>query len=118
MSETAAHATAEPRRGGVLVLGLGNVLLGDDGIGAAAVDCLERDYRIPPEVRLVEGVRSGFRCSMRLRRPETSSWSMPSRPMTRRAPLCGSMEQTSWMRSATDCQCIRWALLTCSMQRA
>jgi hydrogenase maturation protease len=44
----------------VLVLGLGNVLLGDDGIGAAAVDRLERDYLIPPEVRLVEGGTLGL----------------------------------------------------------
>ncbi len=60
MTKTATHATAEPRSGGVLVLGLGNVLLGDDGIGAAAVDCLERDYRIPAEVRLVEGGTLGL----------------------------------------------------------
>jgi hydrogenase maturation protease len=44
----------------VLVLGLGNVLLGDDGIGAAALDRLERDYRIPCEVRLVEGGTLGL----------------------------------------------------------
>ena len=31
----------------VLVLGLGNVLLGDDGLGAAAVACVERDYSHP-----------------------------------------------------------------------
>ena len=42
------------------MLGLGNVLLGDDGIGAAAVDRLERDYHIPPEVRLVEGGTLGL----------------------------------------------------------
>jgi len=55
-----AHAIAEPGSGGVLVLGLGNVLLGDDGIGAAAVDRLERDYCIPAEVRLVEGGTLGL----------------------------------------------------------
>jgi len=55
-----AHASGESRSGAVLVLGLGNVLLGDDGIGAAAVDCLERDYRIPVEVRLVEGGTLGL----------------------------------------------------------
>jgi hydrogenase maturation protease len=44
----------------VLVLGLGNVLLGDDGIGAAALARLERDYRIPPEVRLIEGGTLGL----------------------------------------------------------
>jgi hydrogenase maturation protease len=44
----------------VLVLGLGNVLLGDDGLGAAAVACLERDYRIPPGVRLEDGGTLGL----------------------------------------------------------
>jgi hydrogenase maturation protease len=60
VSETPAHASVAGGRGGVLVLGLGNVLLGDDGTGAAALDRLERDYRIPPEVRLVEGGTLGL----------------------------------------------------------
>jgi hydrogenase maturation protease len=45
---------------GVLVLGLGNVLLGDDGLGAAAVARIERDYRIPPGVRLEDGGTLGL----------------------------------------------------------
>jgi hydrogenase maturation protease len=44
----------------VLVLGLGNVLLGDDGLGAAATACIERDYRIPPGVRLEDGGTLGL----------------------------------------------------------
>jgi hydrogenase maturation protease len=44
----------------VLVLGLGNVLLGDDGLGAAAVAILERDYRMPAGVRLVDGGTLGL----------------------------------------------------------
>lgn len=44
----------------VLVLGLGNVLLGDDGLGAAAVARLERDYRAPPRVRLEDGGTLGL----------------------------------------------------------
>jgi hydrogenase maturation protease len=44
----------------VLVLGLGNVLLGDDGLGAAAIARLERDYRIPPGVRLEDGGTLGL----------------------------------------------------------
>lgn len=47
-------------RSRVLVLGLGNVLLGDDGVGPAAIARLERDYRIPPAVRLVEGGTLGL----------------------------------------------------------
>jgi hydrogenase maturation protease len=45
---------------GVLVLGLGNVLLGDDGLGAAAVARVERNYRIPPGVHLVDGGTLGL----------------------------------------------------------
>jgi len=44
----------------VLVLGLGNVLLGDDGLGAAAIACIERDYRIPRSVRLEDGGTLGL----------------------------------------------------------
>lgn len=46
--------------GRILVLGLGNVLLADDGVGPAALARLERDYQIPPEVRLVEGGTLGL----------------------------------------------------------
>jgi hydrogenase maturation protease len=45
---------------GVLVLGLGNVLLSDDGLGAAAVARLERDWRIPDGVRLEDGGTLGL----------------------------------------------------------
>jgi hydrogenase maturation protease len=53
---------AEPtkKRIGVLVLGLGNVLLGDDGLGAAAVARIERDYRVPPRVHLADGGTLGL----------------------------------------------------------
>ena len=42
------------------MLGLGNVLLSDDGIGAAAIARLERGYRIPLGVRLIEGGTLGL----------------------------------------------------------
>lgn len=44
----------------VLVLGLGNVLLGDDGLGAAAVARVERGYRVPPDVHLEDGGTLGM----------------------------------------------------------
>lgn len=59
MTEAEEPAAGE-RASGVLVLGLGNVLLGDDGVGPAAIARLERDYRIPPAVRLVEGGTLGL----------------------------------------------------------
>ena len=45
---------------GVLVLGLGNVLLGDDGLGAAALARLERNYLIPSGVHLSDGGTLGL----------------------------------------------------------
>ena len=44
----------------LLILGLGNVLLGDDGLGAAAVAELERNYEIPPQVRVADGGTLGL----------------------------------------------------------
>lgn len=58
-SATGAFAHAE-RDVGVLVLGLGNLLLSDDGVGPITLAALERDYRIPDEVRLVEGGTLGL----------------------------------------------------------
>jgi hydrogenase maturation protease len=64
--ESGQAVTSEPGRDdeaqsiGVLVLGLGNVLLGDDGLGAAAVACLEREYRVPPQLRLEDGGTLGL----------------------------------------------------------
>lgn len=39
----------------VTVLGLGNVLVGDDGAGLAALAELSRRHRLPPGVRLLDG---------------------------------------------------------------
>ena len=51
---------AGTKRIGVLVLGLGNVLLGDDGLGAAAVARVARDYRVPASVHLEDGGTLGL----------------------------------------------------------
>lgn len=39
----------------VVVAGIGNTLMQDDGIGVWAVRALARDYVLPPQVRLLEG---------------------------------------------------------------
>jgi hydrogenase maturation protease len=44
----------------LLVLGLGNVLCGDDGLGVAAVELLRRQYRIPEGVRVLDGGTLGL----------------------------------------------------------
>lgn len=47
-----------PRR--ALLLGLGNVLCGDDGLGVVAVERLRADFRFPEEVSLVDGGTLGL----------------------------------------------------------
>jgi hydrogenase maturation protease len=44
----------------LLVLGLGNVLLGDDGVGAAAIAVLCDRYRAPRGVRVLDGGTLGL----------------------------------------------------------
>ena len=39
----------------VVVLGLGNVLMGDDGTGVRALHALQRRYRFPAEIELIDG---------------------------------------------------------------
>ncbi len=44
----------------VLVLGIGNLLLEDEGIGPRAIEELSRRYRFSPEIELLEGGTAGF----------------------------------------------------------
>jgi hydrogenase maturation protease len=44
----------------LLVLGLGNVLCGDDGLGAIAVHLLRRRYRVPDGVVVLDGGTLGL----------------------------------------------------------
>ena len=43
-----------------LVLGLGNLVHGDDGLGVHAIERLRRDLRVPPEVVLMDGGTQGL----------------------------------------------------------
>lgn len=40
---------------GTVVMGLGNPIMGDDGLGLAVLDHLRTAYAFPPEVELVDG---------------------------------------------------------------
>ena len=44
----------------VLVLGIGNLLIGDEGVGCLAVEELNRRYDLPPSVECVDGGTAGF----------------------------------------------------------
>jgi hydrogenase maturation protease len=49
------------RNQNILVLGLGNTLLADDGVGVHVVRRLRADAQIPPWLRAVDGGTMGFR---------------------------------------------------------
>lgn len=55
------NGLATPRTWDVLVLGLGNTLLSDDGVGVHVVRCLARDRHAPPGLHAVDGGTLGFR---------------------------------------------------------
>lgn len=63
--QPAATPRPKPRR--VVILGVGNLLLSDEGLGVQALATLERDYDFPPEVERVDGGT----CGMELLEPLT-----------------------------------------------
>jgi hydrogenase maturation protease len=52
--------SAQAPPGNLLVLGLGNLLCGDDGLGVTAVNAIARRYRVPEGVRLLDGGTLGL----------------------------------------------------------
>ncbi len=50
---------ANPRPGGILIIGMGNVLMQDEGVGVRAVEELECRYYIPEEVEIMDGGTAG-----------------------------------------------------------
>ncbi|MCG2575576.1 HyaD/HybD family hydrogenase maturation endopeptidase [Dechloromonas sp. XY25] len=44
----------------VVVLGIGNILLTDEGVGVRTIEALERDYTLPPEVEVIDGGTCGM----------------------------------------------------------
>jgi hydrogenase maturation protease len=49
-----------------VVLGVGNILLSDEGIGVHAVNSLAARYEIPPEVEIIDGGTSAMDCLDRI----------------------------------------------------
>lgn len=47
-------------RGEILVIGMGNVLMQDEGIGVRAVEELQQRYRIPQGVEVIDGGTTGM----------------------------------------------------------
>ena len=59
-AQTIGMTDTETARAPVLVLGLGNILLQDEGVGVAVIERLQRRYRVPDEVELLDGGTSGM----------------------------------------------------------
>jgi hydrogenase maturation protease len=45
---------------GILVLGVGNILLSDEGIGVRVVEALEQRFHLPPQVDVMDGGTAGM----------------------------------------------------------
>lgn len=43
-----------------VVLGVGNVILTDEGVGVRVIEALQRDYALPPEVAVIDAGTSGM----------------------------------------------------------
>lgn len=43
-----------------VVLGVGNVILSDEGVGVRVIEALQRDYTLPPEVAVIDAGTSGM----------------------------------------------------------
>ncbi|MGE5516944.1 MAG: HyaD/HybD family hydrogenase maturation endopeptidase [Bacteroidota bacterium] len=50
----------------VVVLGVGNILMSDEGVGVHAVEALTSQYSIPDEVEVIDGGTSGMDCLDRI----------------------------------------------------
>ena len=44
----------------IIVLGVGNILLSDEGVGVRAVERLKHDYRLPAQVEVIDGGTSAM----------------------------------------------------------
>lgn len=44
----------------IIVLGVGNILLSDEGVGVRAVEKLQRDFVLPAEVEVIDGGTTGM----------------------------------------------------------
>ena len=56
-AEDGVRMAAEPE---ILILGIGNILWADEGFGVRAVEEMQRRYRFPETVRLLDGGTQGI----------------------------------------------------------
>lgn len=44
----------------IVILGIGNILLSDEGFGVRVVECLQQEYRFPESVKVIDGGTLGL----------------------------------------------------------
>lgn len=44
----------------IVILGVGNILLSDEGVGVRTIEQFRHEYRLPPEVRVIDGGTAGM----------------------------------------------------------
>lgn len=54
------YGMTEKRKTNIAVIGLGNILLTDEGIGVHAVEALRREFTFPENVKLIDGGTMGL----------------------------------------------------------
>ncbi|MCF8086174.1 MAG: HyaD/HybD family hydrogenase maturation endopeptidase [Desulfohalobiaceae bacterium] len=54
------NSQQDTEQANILILGIGNILLSDEGAGVKAVWKLQRDYEMPPGVEVLDGGTSGM----------------------------------------------------------
>lgn len=60
MVNGAAKPATAPAHGRTVVLGIGNILLSDEGVGVCAVEALRAGYEVPPGLSLIDGGTSAM----------------------------------------------------------
>lgn len=56
----AAPAAAPCAARRVVVLGIGNTILSDEGVGVHALEALQRDFELPPDMEVIDGGTAGM----------------------------------------------------------
>ena len=59
-SMLASEPDADPGAYQTLILGIGNILWADEGFGIRAVECLNRGFSLPDDVRVMDGGTQGI----------------------------------------------------------
>jgi hydrogenase maturation protease len=104
----------------ITVLGIGNILLTDEGFGVRVVEKLSREYEFPENVSLVDGGVLGINLlgvladtqhlivvdAVKNKQPPGSLYRLEKNELPERILLKNSLHQTDFLETLTLCQAI------------